>query len=108
MKFQEVTVQNPALLLEFPYRKVLLKLLLVLLLTQDLLWTMVSQWDFFKRAGTQGLPRSWQIHNHCLPLTNFRGVSGEKVSQWQLFKCMRNKFGSAEFSYMPESLILPE
>ena len=75
---------------------------------QDLLWTLVPQWDYFDRASTADLPRPWQVHNHCLPLTNNRGISGAKVSQWKLFKCMRDKHGEKEFNYMPESLILPE
>ena len=74
---------------------------------QDLLWTMTPQWDHFRGADTPDLPRPWQIHNHCLPLTNKKGISGEKTSQWELYKCMRDKFGPAEFSYMPESLIIP-
>ncbi len=81
---------------------------IILRLVKDLLWTMVPQWDFFPRASTPLLPRTWQVHNHCLPLTNNRGIAGGKVSQWKLFKCMRDKYGAKEFSYMPESLSLPE
>ena len=66
---------------------------LFILFAQDLLWTMVPQWDFFRMASTPHLPRPWQIHNHCLALTNKRGISGSKVSQWELFRCMREKFG---------------
>lgn len=68
---------------------------------------MVPQWNHFRTAATPGLPRPWQIHNHCLALTNKRGISGGKVSQWQLYKCMRDKYGPSEFSYMPESLVIP-
>ena len=80
---------------------------LLLAYIKDLLWTMVPQWDFFHMAATPHLPRPWQIHNHCLALTNRRGISGSKVSQWELFRCMREKFGLEEFSYMPESPIIP-
>ena len=80
---------------------------LIMTIIQDLLWTMVPQWDHFHTASTRGLPRPWQIHNHCLALTNKRGISGGKVSQWQLYKCMRDKYGPMEFSYMPESLVIP-
>ena len=58
-------------------------------------------------ASTRRLPRPWQIHNHCLALTDKRGISGSKVSQWELFKCMKDKFGPEEFSYMPETLVIP-
>ncbi len=69
---------------------------------------MIPQWDFIASSSTHGLPHTWQVHNHCLSLTDLRGISGGKVSQWQLFQCMRDKFGDKEFSYMPESLILPK
>ena len=68
---------------------------------------MIPQWDYFSKAPTTNLPRPWQIHNHCLSLHDKRGISGGKISQWELFKCMRDKFGLEEFSYMPESFVLP-
>lgn len=74
----------------------------------DLLWTMVPQWHSLHTASTPDLPRPWQRHNHCLSLTNNRGISGAKVSQWKLYKCMRDAHGSKLFSYMPDSLILPD
>lgn len=69
---------------------------------------MVPQWNHLHLAATPNLPRPWQTHNHCLSLTGNRGISGSKVSQWELFRCMRERHGAAEFSYMPESLVLPE
>lgn len=74
---------------------------------QDLLWAMIPQWDYLPRASTPNLPRLWQVHNHCLSLHNQRGISGSKTSQWELFKCMRNKYGEDEFHYMPECIVLP-
>lgn len=76
----------------------------------DLLWTMVPQWSSLPTSPSPDLqlPRPWQRHNHCLSLTDNRGISGGKISQWQLFKCMRKAHGSRHFSYMPESLILPD
>ena len=75
--------------------------------TQDLLWTMVPQWDYLQKTATPRLPRPWQTHNHCLALTGQQGISGTKVSQWELYQCMRNKYGENEFSYMPDTYILP-
>lgn len=69
---------------------------------------MVPQWNHLRSSPTPNLPRPWQVHNHCLSLTNNRGISGDKVSQWKLYKCMRDVHGPQEFSYMPESLVLPE
>ena len=74
---------------------------------QDLLWTMVPQWDFFHTAAIPHLPRPWQVHNHCLSLSDRQGISGSKVSQWELYRCMREKYGEEDFSYMPETFILP-
>ena len=71
---------------------------------QDLLWTMVPQWDSLHTASTA---RPWQVHNHCLSLSNHRGISGNKVSQWEMYKCMRDKYHDENFSYMPETFILP-
>ena len=68
---------------------------------------MVPQWDYLHMSSTRDLPRPWQIHNHCLSLTDKRGISGTKVSQWELYSCMRDKYGPEEFSYMPKSLVLP-
>ncbi len=68
---------------------------------------MIPQWNYLHLAPTPDLPRPWQVHNHCLSLTDYRGISGGKVSQWLLFKCMRDKYGVDEFSYMPESLVIP-
>ena len=69
----------------------------------DLLWSMVPQWEHFP----EDIPRRWQVHNHCLTLVNFRGISGSKISQWEKFKCMQDKFGKESFSYMPDSFIPP-
>ena len=74
---------------------------------QDLLWTMIPQWTFLHTAATPHLPRPWQVHNHCLSLSDRRGISGSKVSQWELYRCMREKYGEVDFSYMPETFILP-
>ena len=69
----------------------------------DLLWSMVPQWEHFP----EGIPHRWQVHNHCLALTNFRGISGSKISQWEKFKCMQDKFGKESYNYMPDSFIPP-
>ena len=69
---------------------------------------MVPQWEFLHTAKTPGLPRAWQVHNHCLSLSGHRGISGSKVSQWELYRCMREKHGAEAFSYMPATLILPK
>ncbi len=74
---------------------------------QDLLWTMIPQWNNFQTAQTPNLPRPWQVHNHCLSLRDGQGISGNKISQWNLYKCMRDKHGPIEYNYMPESLVLP-
>ena len=68
---------------------------------------MIPQWDYLSLASTPNLPQPWQVHNHCLSLHNQRGISGSKASQWELFKCMRDKYGAEEFHYMPECVILP-
>ena len=68
---------------------------------------MVPQWDFLQKVPTPNLPRPWQVHNHCLALSDRRGISGGKVSQWEMYRCMREKYGADEFSYMPESFVLP-
>lgn len=69
----------------------------------DLLWSMVPQWEHFP----ENIPHRWQVHNHCLTLVNFRGISGSKISQWEKFKCMQDKFGQGSYSYMPYSFITP-
>ncbi|CAI8021259.1 Deoxyadenosine kinase [Geodia barretti] len=74
----------------------------------DLLWTMVPQWEALHTTKTPGLPRPWQVHNHCLSLSNSRGISGSKVSQWEMYRCMREKHGEEAFSYMPDTFILPK
>ena len=68
---------------------------------------MIPQWDYLHTASTPNLPRPWQVHNHCLSLHDGIGISGSKVSQWELYKCMRKKHGPQEFNYMPESLVIP-
>ena len=68
---------------------------------------MIPQWSYLHTALTPGLPRPWQVHNHCLSLHDGKGISGNKVSQWQFFKCMMTKYGSQQFDYMPETLALP-
>jgi hypothetical protein len=73
----------------------------------DLLWTLIPQWNYFHTAYTENMPRSWQLHNHCLSLRDGRGISGNKESQWELFKCMVDQHGSSHFNYMPDTLILP-
>ena len=65
----------------------------------DLLWTMVPQWEHLPWWA----PRKWQVHNHCLSLSNFKGISGDKISQWDKFSCMKNKFGKEAYNYMPDS-----
>ncbi|KAI6650583.1 Tubulin polyglutamylase TTLL4-like isoform X2 [Oopsacas minuta] len=69
----------------------------------DLLWSMVPQWDHFPN----GVPKKWQVHNHCFNLANFKGISGDKISQWEKFICMQNKFGKEVINYMPDSFIPP-
>ena len=67
----------------------------------DLLWSMVPQWDHFPN----GIPKKWQVHNHCLTLPNFKGISGDKISQWEKYRCMQDRFGTESYSYMPHSFV---
>ena len=67
----------------------------------DLLWSMVPQWDHFP----EGIPNKWQVHNHCLTLPNFRGISGDKISQWEKYRCMQDMFGRESYGYMPDSFV---
>ena len=67
----------------------------------DLLWSMVPQWGHFP----DGIPKKWQVHNHCLTLSNFKGISGDKISQWEKYRCMRDKFGMESYGYMPDSFV---
>lgn len=69
---------------------------------------MVPQWVALKTAKIPDYPRPWQTHNHCLSLSNHRGISGTKVSQWEMYRCMREKYGAEDFSYMPDTFILPK
>ena len=71
------------------------------------MWTLVPQWDYLKTPPNNDIPHKWQVHNHCLSLHGGRGISGSKVSQWELFQCMRAKHGSSKYGYMPETLIYP-
>jgi hypothetical protein len=69
---------------------------------------MVPQWEALHTTKTPGLLRPWQVHNHCLSLSNGRGISGSKVSQWEMYRCMIEKHGQEAFSYMPDTFILPK
>lgn len=72
---------------------------------QDLLWTMFPQWDYITQQSI-AVPSYWQVHNHCFALSNNQGISGTKISQWNHYKCMRDKHGPDAFQYMPKTIIL--
>ena len=82
----------------FPY-------ILFAFIPQDLLWTMYPQWNFINKQSVT-VPSYWQIHNHCFALTDNQGISGTKISQWEHYKCMRNRYGPDAFWYMPETVVL--
>ena len=60
----------------------------------------MPQWASFIPEGRNanlGLPKKWQICNHCLSMPMGHGIHGVKNAQADIFNFMLKKYGRARY-----------